>query len=280
MMTRKPHKKQNHKSFSARKNPRESGKVPSFAKTSAKSIQTQNWLYGDHAVLAALQNKSRTCHKLVLTRRRLDDLKATAAQLLPSSLEIVTMEKSDIDDLLPEHSIHQGIALLAAPLAALSIEDLQARSAGASRQIVVVLDQVTDPHNIGAILRSAAAFDITALVVPDRHTPPVTGVMARSASGAVETVPMIRVGNLSRALEQLADKGFWRIGMDGTARQSLQEAKKGLDNVVLVLGSEGKGLRRLTAENCDILAKLPISQKMESLNVSNAAAISFYELSS
>lgn len=279
MTTRKPHKKQNRKSFAERKNPRESASSAPMAKSAGKPAQNQNWLYGDHAVLAALQNKSRTCHKLALTRRRLDDLKAISPALLAPSIEIAVMEKSDMDDLLPPNSIHQGLALLAAPLATPDLEDLEPRAAGSPRQVIAVLDQVTDPHNIGAILRSAAAFDIAALIVPDRHTPMVTGVMARSASGAVEAVPMIRVGNLSRALEHLADKGFWRIGMDGTAKQSLAQAKTGLDNVVLVLGSEGKGLRRLTAENCDILAKLPISAQMESLNVSNAAAIAFYELS-
>src|SRR5690606_29979656 len=155
-------------------------------------------------------------------------------------------------DALPTY---RGIALLAAPLEEPAIEDLPGPETDA-RSIVAVLDQVTDPQNVGAILRSAAAFNICALIVPDRHSPPMTGVLARAASGAVEIVPVIRVGNLSRALDQLAERGYWRIGMDGKAEQTLDVAKQGLQKIALILGSEGRGLRHLTAEKCDLLAKL------------------------
>ena len=147
-----------------------------------------------------------------------------------------------------------------------------------SASTIVILDGVTDPHNIGAILRSMAAFDSQALIVTDKNAPSETAAMAKAASGALDIVPLIRITNLARALEQLKQAGFWIVGMEGTAEKSLRE----LDipkKIAIVMGSEGEGMRRLTLQSCDFLAKLPISPKMESLNVSNAAAIALYELS-
>ena len=139
----------------------------------------------------------------------------------------------------------------------------------------MLLDQVTDPHNVGAILRSAAAFDALGIITPDRHAPPESGTIARSASGALEIVPWVRVVNLARALEEIAEAGFWRIGLTGEATQTLGEAM-GQQRIALVLGAEGEGMRQNTATHCDELARLPISPKVESLNVSNAAAIALY----
>lgn len=236
-----------------------------------------NWLYGDHAVLAALINPQRKKKRLVLTKSKLSNLDKETLGLIEETVAAEVVDKDVIANLLPENAVHQGIALLPGPLHDLSIEDL-GTAENETCSVIAVLDQVTDPHNVGAILRSAAAFGVRAIVMPDRNSPPNSGVLARSASGALETVPIIRVGNLSRALDQLAEKGFWRIGLDGRADQELETTAAEIKHVALVLGSEGKGLRQLTEQKCDLLAKLPISSHIESLNVSNAAAIAFYEI--
>lgn len=181
-----------------------------------------------------------------------------------------------ISRLLPPGAVHQGIALLCEPLASLDLEHaLSATAPG--RRIVGVLDQITDPHNEGAILRSAAAFGVSAIIVQDRHAPPESGALAKAASGALDRVPRVAVVNIARALEELGRLGFWRIALtlDGDA-PLLEAAPPG--DVAIVLGAEGSGLRRLVRERCDASAFIPILSGMESLNVSNAAAIAFYEL--
>ena len=167
--------------------------------------------------------------------------------------------------------------MLAEPLADLALEDVLDEVAEQTNAVVLILDQVTDPQNVGAIMRSAAAFNVAAVVVQDRHSPPETTAMAKAASGAIEIVPLVRVVNLARALEQLKQAGFWTAGLAGEATQTLAAANL-TGKIALVLGAEGEGLRRLTREHCDILVKLPISPRMESLNVSAAAAVALYEL--
>tara|TARA_R110002095_G_scaffold108645_1_gene95083 strand:+ start:105 stop:1088 length:984 start_codon:yes stop_codon:yes gene_type:complete len=267
---RRSSKPQRDTANSGRKNPR------SFRQGNAATSQ-DSWLYGDHAVMAALANPARKVRRLVITRAKLEALDIDTRGGIEEIVAPEVVDKDTITALLPENALHQGIALLPAPLPEVTIADLP--DAIASIPVVVaVLDQVTDPHNVGAILRSAAAFNVSALIMPDRHSPPVTGVLAKAASGALEMVPIIRVGNLSRALDQLAETGFWRIGLDGHATGELEQVADKFQKIAIVLGAEGKGLRQLTAQKCDLIAKLPISPRVESLNVSNAAAITFYEL--
>ncbi len=174
--------------------------------------------------------------------------------------------------------MHQGLALEAKPLAESDLDDLIAAiPANNAPQIVLLLDQVTDPHNVGAILRSAAAFAALAVIVPEHGAPPVTGALAKAASGALETVPLVRVVNLARTLERLKEAGFWCVGLDSDAADSLADLALP-QRIGLVLGAEGAGLRRLVREQCDYLAKLPTRGALHSLNVSNAAAVALYAL--
>jgi 23S rRNA (guanosine2251-2'-O)-methyltransferase len=223
------------------------------------------WLYGTHAVLAALANPARRNHRLLLTREAARQWPGPSGPLTPR-----IVERAELDRALPAGAVHQGAALQAEPLPEPALEDRLAQ-AGA-RALFVVLDQVTDPHNVGAILRSAAAFAVDAVIVPDRNTPPVSGALAKAASGALEMVPLVRVVNLARALDQLQAADVWCVGLDGAGPLDLEAALKP-GRLALVLGSEGEGLRRLTGERCDALARLPTVGPLHSLNVSNAAAV-------
>ena len=228
-------------------------------------------LYGRHAVIAALSNPERTHRKLHATHAAMKTL--MEAYDLPRGFNVQYGDDADLGRLVPADAPHQGLVLEVEPLDGPWLGDILAVEAG--KRPLVVLDQVTDPHNVGAVLRSAAAFGAVALVTQDRHSPVESGVLARAASGALETVPWVRVVNLARALDEIGEAGYWRIGLDGTASRVLEDAL-GETKPALVLGAEGEGLRHNTVEHCDELAKLPISAAMESLNVSNAAAIALY----
>ena len=230
----------------------------------------ENWLYGFHAVLAALENPVRTPKRLLLTKNASAELHRQGRAALPLGPEPAAGE--EISALLPPGAVHQGIALQVSPL-----PDYDLPEACEGARSAVILDQVTDPHNFGAILRSAAVFGATTLVTTARHSPPLGGVLAKAASGALEKVKIARVPNLARAMEEMQELGFELVGLDGDAEASLPALDLG-DRVGLVLGAEGAGLRRLTREHCDLLAKLPASGEMRSLNVSNAAAVALYEL--
>ena len=237
------------------------------------------WLFGKHAVLAALANPDRTIRRLLVTKRSadqyLDEFSAINEDIRPLTPEIVLPEM--LEKTLPADCVHQGIALQTTFLPDVNLETCCAIDGDASH-LVLILDQVTDPHNVGAIIRSAAAFGARAIISTDRHSPPESGTLAKSASGALEALPWVRVTNLSRALDDLAEMGYWRLGLDGTADLSIRQADFG-NKIALVMGAEGKGLRKGTRDHCDALIKLPISRTVESLNVSNAAAIALYEFS-
>jgi 23S rRNA (guanosine2251-2'-O)-methyltransferase len=227
------------------------------------------WLYGLHAVKAALGNPRRHCHRCVATRQAAENIGERALSRV--SVEIVASEQ--VSRLLPQGAVHQGIALSCEPLPPRKLDEITSASA---RKLVLVLDQISDPHNVGAILRSAAAFDAGAVIVQERHAPAESGVLAKAASGGLDIVPYLSVVNIARVLEQWGEHGFWRIALTGDAGQTLAEAIVPRD-LAFVLGSEGTGIRRLVRERCDDSATIPIGKWMESLNVSNAAAIALYE---
>jgi len=223
--------------------------------------------WGRHAVAAALANPERQVVKLWVTHDAAADFD------LPAGVPVTYADAADLGRLIPRDAPHQGIVAEVEKLPDMWLGDLL--DGAEERRPLLVLDQVTDPHNVGAILRSAAAFDALGLVTQDRHAPPESGALAKAASGALETVPWVRVVNLSRALDEIAEAGFWRVGLTGAADMTLAEAL-GPARVALVLGAEGEGMRQNTELHCDALARLPISERMESLNVSNAAAIALY----
>lgn len=250
--------------------PGPAGKPPQAA-GEAGPRGAERWLYGLHAVAAALNNPKRRPERLLATANAAERLKRDCPRAAP---EIV--ERPAIEAVLPAGAVHQGLALLAAPPAAPVLEDLLDDIQGDA--LLVALDQVTDPQNVGAILRSSAAFGVRAVIVPRRHAPPVTGALAKAASGALEHVPLIPVANLDRALQQIKQAGFWCLGLDAAAETAIGAAR--LDGrLALVMGAEGSGLRRLTAERCDTLVRLPTRGPIATLNVSNAAAVALYELS-
>jgi 23S rRNA (guanosine2251-2'-O)-methyltransferase len=223
-------------------------------------------LYGWHTVTMALANPQRRIRKLTLTEnaaRRLAD-ENIETRIAP---EIVRPQ--EIDRLLSPDAVHQGLLAEADPLPSPDIEDL------AQEGMVLVLDQITDPHNVGAILRSAAAFAVKAIVTTARHSPEATGVLAKAASGALELVPMVTVQNLARALNELNDSGFQTVGLDSEGSEDLSDVTL-REPLALVLGAEGKGLRQLTRETCSVVARLDMPGEIKSLNVSNAAVLSLY----
>lgn len=251
-------------------------------------------LYGSHAVLAALANPLRECRRLLVTEEARRRNQASLEPLLAArpGLKLETVERKELDDLVPEAGAHQGILLEVEPLASLSLQDflgasgrrqektsVRPETASSERleELVVVLDQIEDPRNLGAILRSAAAFGADALVLQDRHSPAESGLVAKTASGALERVPVIRVPNLVRALDALKAAGYWCAGLDQAGEKNLSGFETGRKTAI-VLGAEGAGLRRLTRDACDFLFRLPTDPNFPVLNVSNAAAIALYEL--
>jgi 23S rRNA (guanosine2251-2'-O)-methyltransferase len=234
----------------------------------SQGIGNRPRFWGRHAVTAALANPERVVRKLWGTREALASLD------LPPVLPVTYADVADLGRLVPADAPHQGLVAEVDPLEEIWLGDLLDQGQGDARPLVV-LDQVTDPHNVGAVLRSAAAFDALGIVTQDRHAPPESGALARAASGALENVPWVRVVNLARALDEIGEAGFWRIGLTGHSPRTLAQTM-GDQRVAIVLGAEGEGMRQNTEAHCDELARLPIGGKVESLNVSNAAAIALY----
>jgi 23S rRNA (guanosine2251-2'-O)-methyltransferase len=220
-------------------------------------------IYGFHSVSAALRAPRRKLIRLYATEAAAERL---SADITARGVEIRILSTEDISLRAPRDAVHQGVLLEARPLAPIDLSELPARG------LVIVLDQVTDPHNVGAILRTAAAFAADALVTTERHSPEFTGALTKSASGGLEHVPICSVVNLARALGEMGEAGYLRVGLDSEGPQTLEAAVLSRP-MALVLGAEGKGLRRLTRENCDILVRLDMPGAIKSLNVSNACAV-------
>ncbi len=233
------------------------------------------WLYGRHAVAAALANPARRVRRVAATKNAADWLlERSPPNQHPNRIE--DLKPDAIDKLLPAGAVHQGLAAEVFDLPRARLKDVCA-PAEAGRP-VVVLDQITDPQNIGAIFRSAAAFGARAIIVQERRTPPLAGALAKAAAGAIETVPCVKAVNIARSLEALADLGYETLGLAGDADTEIG-AVDGARPAALVLGAEGAGLRPLVAQTCSRRVRIPIAPAMESLNVSTAAAIALYALS-
>jgi 23S rRNA (guanosine2251-2'-O)-methyltransferase len=242
----------------------------------------ERWLYGRHAVAAALANPRRRWRRLAVLPAQEEDgralIAAARAERRGDGEPVRVLDRRGFAAIVADDAVHQGLALQVEPLDQPDLDDILRGAAVAERAVVVVLDQVSDPHNVGAILRAAAAFGAAAVIVAAHGAPPATGALAKAASGALELVPLVEAGNLARALERLKEAGFWCCGLDERAPQLLSSLDLGT-RVALVLGAEGEGLRRLVREGCDYLARLPAGTAMPSLNVSTAAAVALYALS-
>lgn len=228
-------------------------------------------LYGRHAVMAALANPKRQISKILCVKENADEIRKVT-KIAPQ-----IVEKKEIDKLFSNDAVHQGFALFCNKLPDCSLEEIIEKAEDKEKCHILILDQVTDPQNVGAIIRSAVAFNTLALIMQDKNSPQENGAMAKAAAGMIEHLPIVRVTNLSRAIEKLKDASFWTIGMDGYAKTTIDKLQKPLKTAI-IMGSEGKGMRRLVEENCDISVKLPMSPLTESLNVATAAAIALYEI--
>ena len=228
------------------------------------------WLWGIHACKAALQNSKRHCFRLLMTESAAKDLSLSREAL---SCKIEILDSAGLARVLPPSAVHQGIAMEVGPLPVVSMDELFKVNAG----VLVVLDQVTDPHNVGAILRTARALGALGVMITDRNAPPLGGVLAKAASGALDDLPLWQVTNLARTLDELRKVGFWTVGLDEQAPKVISKVDLP-EKIALIMGAEGEGLRRLTQEKCDFLTRLPTDPTFPTLNVSIATALALYEL--
>lgn len=230
-----------------------------------------HYVYGWHAVNAALANDQRTVLRIIATEANARELDLSKRRLPTPHI----MDSREIDRIVGSEAVHQGIAAEVRPLEPYVLEDIINIENPAGP--VVILDQVSDPHNVGAIMRTAAAYDAIAVITPKDHSAPETATMAKAASGALDVVPRVVVTNLATAMRELKDAGYWIIGFEGESKKLLTDIKL-TGKIALVMGAEGKGMRRLTGDLCDERVRLPMGERMESLNVSNAAAVALYHL--
>ena len=261
---------QNKKNSTNNKSRNHGHKTKYGKSTNEKSnkLATEASIWGIHAVAAALNNPKRKIKKLYLTQNAAQRISESINTPLPPFEEAAP---KDITKILGPDPVHQGALLIAYPLDDMQLSELN------GNDCIVILDQVTDPHNVGAILRSAAAFNVSSLIMTARNSPPLSGTLAKTASGGLESVNIILVGNLSQALEKIGDLGYMRIGFDGQGETTMEQEKRQTgEGVALILGAEEKGMRRLTKEHCDKICKINASGAFASLNVSNAAAIAFH----
>ena len=251
-------------------------KKPSLKqKRLASNAQESYWLYGIHAVQAALLNKKRVIHELYHIENIDPRTDLPGAIDAMSEKNIRCVDKDMLNHILGEDAVHQGVALRVAPLKPVSISDVVKKNSDEGVSHIMVLDQVTDPHNVGAILRSCAVFGACALMMTDRHAPAETGILAKTASGALEHVPIIRISNLAQSLEHLKKQGFWVVGLAEGGHQTICDIDWSAPKAI-VMGAEGQGLRALTKTHCDFIVSIASSQLFSTLNVSNAAAVTLH----
>lgn len=237
-------------------------------------------LYGFHAVREAWLNPGRVVEALYVTDQSLKGFESVIQEAKSKGLrrpQPSLVDKNRFDSLTPKGAVHQHLALACSGLEEIFVQDLIIRAMDKADCTLVMLDQVTDPHNVGAIMRSASAFGVSGMIMQKKHAPELDGVLAKSACGAVEHLPVAYETNLSRAIEELKEGGFFVFGLSEHAKKTMRDLKPG-GKIVFVLGSEGDGMRRLIQERCDEVVRLPTSGPIQSLNVSNAAAIALYAL--
>ncbi|WCR58170.1 23S rRNA (guanosine(2251)-2'-O)-methyltransferase RlmB [Wolbachia endosymbiont of Ctenocephalides felis wCfeJ] len=236
------------------------------------------WLYGKHTCMSALKNKNRQCIEFLMTENFYKEHEKEIRHLADSkNIKAHLVANKTLSNILPKGANHQGVALkVASILHSLSIEEIAENLSNSST--IVILDQVTDTHNIGSILRTSACFNVDAVVLPYNHSPSENASIAKTASGASDIVPLIYVTNIVKTMEYLKKVGYWCYGFDSNAKENIDQIKSFGKKVVIIFGSEEKGIRRLVKENCDYLVKIPMSNVIDSLNVSNAAAIGLYSI--
>lgn len=238
-------------------------------------------LYGKHAVFSAITNKKRTLYKLLITENKLTELEEYLNKenfKLPKDLNIQTCHTKDLIEFVDEEAVHQGIVLFCSALPRLKLDTfLEKYQQNKGFPFILILDQITDPHNIGALIRSASAFGFKGIVVPQRNTPKDSSIIAKTSVGTCENIDLIEVNNINDAIKDLKEAGYWIAGLDGYATSYINELDIS-ENLALIVGSEGKGIRDLVKKNCDILTKIPMIEGVESLNASVAGSVAMYQI--